>query len=212
MRATSLVLAILCLAVATGCEPVEKLPGEAAPEGNPAETVSRPTAATTPAGGSPTTAAATAGGGGEAIRGTDWRNVTLSRVAFMDLGTVRFRNGEAHLDYDNCFMLPGNTKPVYGHFIREEPASAPGAEDALVVIECGGDDLLQALIPVQVDGNERVAVSFIEADRVSGRGHQMTFVSYRIESGGIVVTTVKQPDGRTETRRYGWGGNGWDRL
>jgi hypothetical protein len=211
MRAKSLVLAILGLAVATGCERVEKVPGEAAPVGTPAETVSPVTATTTPGGGGATTAAGTAGGGA-AIRGTDWRNVTLSRVTFMDLGTVQFRNGEAHLGYDNCFMLPGNTQPVYGHLISEEPASAPAAEDALVVIECGGDAMLQSLIPIQADGNKRVAVSFIEADRVSGRGRQMTFVSYRIESGGTVVTTVKQPDGRTETRRYGWGGNGWDRL
>jgi hypothetical protein len=186
------------LATVTGCSSTAN-PSRA---GAASSQSASPAASVTPTGQPATPAPAQ----NSEIRNTDWRNVTI--LGLLDLGNVRFRNGVGGL----CRMLPGGAKPAYGHFINEEPASKPSTEDALVLVECGDSDPTdQALVPVQVDGAKRIAVGAIEQDTPTGPGPRMTFVSYEIQSGGTIVTTVRMPDGKVETRRYAWGGNGWEK-
>jgi len=187
MVPTRLLMAALGLSLLTGCA-------------SRGEEVAAPIRASSPA---TDAAAAKPPAGASAIRETDWRNVTLVRL--LKYGDVTFRNGEGA----NCRMLPGDAKPAYGHVINEEPAGRPATEDALVLVGCG-DAVEQALIPVALEGSRRVAVGAIEADAVTGPQPSMTFTSYRIENGNILVT-VKKPDGKPENRRYRWGGNGWER-
>ena len=148
------------------------------------------------------------------IRTTDWPNVKLVGLDFMSLGDLQFRNGRASSGANNCTMLPGGAKPAYAEYLAEEPASAPVTEDALILIECGSDSMDQALVPVQLgfDQKTRQAVGFIKADRPTGPGKRMTFLSYGVE-GRQIVTTVRKTDGTQETRRYRVaGGETWERV
>jgi hypothetical protein len=216
MRATLFVVAVLGLATATGCSShVQRRDGDAAPAGSPSQTPSALPTATSPAltptarpPSSPSTVK-TSAGRQSGIRGTDWKNVTIRGL--LNLGDVTFHGGQAHLGYNNCTMLPNAAKPAYADFIAEEPADSPSTEDALVLVECGGDGLDQALIPVQMSGTGRAAFGAIEADIPTRPDRRMTFTSYHLDRGTI-VTTVKRADGGTEIRRYaGNGGSSWVR-
>lgn len=148
------------------------------------------------------------------LRRTDWANVTLRSLNWMALGDLRFRDGAASSDANNCTMLPGNGSPAYGEFLTEEPAGRPPTEDALILIDCGSDNRDQALVMVQLgaDGRARNAAGFIEADTPAGPDRRMTFLTYRIDKG-LIVTTVRTTDGGDETRRYRFAGGGrWVRA
>ncbi|MEU5787608.1 hypothetical protein ABZ754_07745 [Micromonospora purpureochromogenes] len=232
MRALPLLTAALSLSILTGCtsEP-EKVEGDAGPAGAPSVTAGATVSAsaapsTTPSAtasaavpasaiASPTLPppAATSGPTSE-IRKTDWPDVTLANLAFMDIGEVRFRNGKASSGANNCTMLPGGARPAYAEFLTEEPANSPVTEDALILIECGSDGMDQALIPVQLgfDQKTRETIGFIQADPSTGPDRRMTFTSYTI-ARGVIVTTVRKADGSQETRRYRFGGGTtWERF
>jgi hypothetical protein len=210
MRVTRFVVAAVCLAVATGCtQDVQRRDGDAAPAGSPGRTTAAPVSST-PSNPAASTAPPQSAGRPSGIRGTDWKNVTLTQL--LGLGDVTFRDGQAHVGANNCTMLPGGAQPAYGEFLTEEPANAPVTEDALVLVECTGDYPDQHLIPVQVNGSRRSAYGSIDADVPAGPNARMTFTSYRLEAQTI-VTVVRKADGSTETRRYVFaGGNKWRRL
>lgn len=185
MRALPLMIAALALTVSTGCT------------AQPQQVATVPVASQT-----------------SVIRTTDWPNVKLENLGFMSLGDLQFRNGRASSGANNCTMLPGGARPAYAEYLTEEPASAPVTEDALILIECGSDAMDQALVPVQLgfDQKTRHAVGFIKADRPTGPGKRMTFLSYGVDRGQI-VTTVRKTDGTQETRRYRFaGGTTWERV
>jgi hypothetical protein len=218
MRAFPTAIATVSLCALTGCmTSPQRLDGQASPAGirSPAVSV-RPSAAAAPPSApaappaSPSRAATSDPASGETgttsiIRRTDWANVSLRGVSFMDQGDLRFRDGTAK----NCSMLPGGAEPAYGEYLTEEPADSPVTEDALVLVECGaGDDRVQALVMVQIgyDRKTRNAGSFIQADDA------MTFLSYRID-GNDIITTLRKADGGTESRRYRFaGGTTWERV
>jgi hypothetical protein len=222
MRAFPIMIAALGLCALTGCTASpERLDGQATPAGVRSPTVSAvPSVARTASSPSPGTAGAastvpagtsapTSGGSTPAsiIRRTDWANVNLHSVGFMDLGDLRFRDGEATTETNHCTLLPGGARPAYGEYLAEEPADSPVTEDALVLIECGLDDRLQALLPVKLgfDQKTRYAAGFIQGDRIR-------FLSYRLD-GESIVTTVRTTAGNTETRRYQFaGGTTWERA
>ena len=81
----------------------------------------------------------------------------LPAVAVMDLGDLRFRDGKASAEANNCTMLPGGARPAYAEFLTEEPAGNPVTEDALVLVECGSDGMDQALVPVKLGAEARRA-------------------------------------------------------
>jgi hypothetical protein len=222
MRAFPTMIAALGLCALTGCTASpQHLDGQAAPAGVTSPTPSAvPSVTRTASSPSPGTGAAAStvpagtsapqpGGSTPAsiIRRTDWANVNLRGVGFMDLGDLRFRDGEATTETNHCTLLPGGARPAYGEYLAEEPADSPITEDALVLIECGLDDRLQALLPVKLgfDQKTRSAAGFIQDDRVR-------FLSYRLD-GETIVTTVRTDAGDTETRRYQFaGGITWERA
>jgi hypothetical protein len=61
-----------------------------------------------------------------------------------------------------------------------------------------------------VDGTKRLAVGSIEPNSPNTVG-PVTITAYRLDNVDILVT-VKKADGTPETRRYRWGGNGWERY
>ncbi|WP_410809302.1 hypothetical protein [Micromonospora sp. 067-2] len=129
-------------------------------------------------------------------------------------GDVRFRDGKAALGYNNCTMLPGGARPYYADFITEEPANSPATEDALVLVECGGDTTQQILLMIQLgnDQKTRSEHSSIQADIPPDFDRRMTFLSYSVDRG-IVRTTVRTANGSTEQRRYRYdGGTRWVRM
>ena len=196
MRALPLVIAALSLTAATGCT------------AEPTEVATVPVAETIAASPSATPSRTST------IRTTDWANVTLNNLGFLSLGDTEFRDGRASSGANTCTMLPGGARPAYAEYLTEEPASAPVTEDALILVECGSDGMDQALVPVQLgfDQRARNAVGFIKADRPTGPGQRMTFLSYGVDRGQI-VTTVRKTDGTQETRRYRFaGGTTWERV
>jgi hypothetical protein len=237
VRALPLLITALSASILTGCaSSPQNVAGEAGPAGAPSQTagatvtsspavsVSASPAASTPAPSdtirpvkstptqtptrTPTRTPASV------IRKTDWANVTLGNLGFMDFGDTTFRNGKASSGANNCTMLPGGAKPAYAEYLTEEPANSPVTEDALILIECGSDGMDQALVPVKLgfDLKTREALGFIRADRPTGPSNRMTFTSYTVE-GHVIVTTVKKTDGSTETRRYRFGGGDtWERI
>ncbi|MGC4879108.1 hypothetical protein ACLQ26_22970 [Micromonospora sp. DT43] len=233
MRDRILIGAALGLTLVAGCTPsTDRIGGDAAPAGSPSASASPvPSASSVAVTGSPApsesangtarpTASATRARGSGApptgIRGTDWRNVVISGLAFCgESDTVRFRNGSNGLDVP-CTILPRGAQPVYAEFVVEEPAIAPSTEDALVLVELGnpGAWRRQALVPVQLsyNGRDRYARPVIRGDAPSG-GKVMTFTSYRVV-GQDVEATVRRLDGGTETRRWrkvDFDGN-WERV
>lgn len=228
MRIPPLLIAALGLSVLTACSATpDKVGGEAGPAGSPFQTVRASVAASLRPSLSPSPSAspspsvsrraspsASKSRAVSTIRSTDWANVTLAGVGFMELGDLKFRNGKASSGANNCTMLPGGARPAYAEYLTEEPANSPVTEDALILIECGSDGLDQALVPVQLgyDQKTRQASGFIKADIPSGPNRRMTFTSYRVE-GSLIVTTVRKADGSRETRRYRSGGGGrWERV
>lgn len=232
MRIPPLVLTALSLSLLTACSSgPTKVAGDAGPAGAPRPTTraisavtsdptrtpgttapatSRP-AATTPAAG-PTSTTGTPGAT-STIRRTDWAEVNLTDLAFLGFGDADFSGGKASSGANNCTMLPNGVRPSYGEYIAEEPASSPVTEDALVLVDCGSDGRQQALVPVKLgfDGKTREAIGFIPADRPTGPGQRMVFLTYAVRDGGI-VTTVRKADGTRETRRYrSGGGTRWER-
>ncbi|MFI6265380.1 hypothetical protein [Micromonospora sp. NPDC051006] len=227
-----LLTAVLGFSMVGGCASgVDRVGGDAGPAGSPATTSTAgstpaatststpaspsrtPAGVRTPASASKSPTRPATGGRGE-IRRTDWSNVSLADMNFLDLGDAEFHNGEASFGYNSCTMLPGGARPFYADFIAEEPANSLATEDALVLVECGGDGMHQALLVVQLeyDRKTRYEHSFIEADIPPGPGRRMTFTSYSVERG-VIVTTVKKADGGTEKRRYRYdGGSRWVRM
>ncbi|MFR9775320.1 hypothetical protein ACL02O_04580 [Micromonospora sp. MS34] len=229
MRAVPLI-AVLSLSILTGCTTKpESVKGEAGPAGSPARTASATASASAPVTATPSrTAPATTSASPAAkpspagsasspyrrIRSTDWANMTLKGLTFLDFGDATFRNGKASSGANTCTMLPGGARPAYAEYIAEEPANSPVTEDALILIECGSDGMDQALVPVQLafDQRTRYARGVIPADPANGSGGRMTFTSYTIQSGTIVCT-VRKADGSKETRRYRYdGGDNWGRY
>ncbi|MBQ1051881.1 hypothetical protein KBX50_25895 [Micromonospora sp. C51] len=233
MRARTLLIAAIGVSLLAGCTSrPNNVGGAAGPAGTPSATatVTAPTsvpgtpsatATVTPPASVPRTPSPTATKPAgstspkpRGIRATDWANVRLGGVSFMDLGDITFRNGRASSGANNCVMLPGGARPVYAEYLTEEPANSPITEDALILIECGSDAMDQALIMVQLgyDQKERRAVGVIEADPPSRPGERMTFLSYAVEQQ-VIVTTVRRADGTQETRRYRFnGGNNWGQF
>src|SRR5690348_15688998 len=124
MRTLPLLLAALGVAVLAGCGAApEHLDGAAQPAGGWSESPSTPAktsaaaAATAPSSAAPTKSAA---GAASVIRATDWANVTLENVVFLDLGDLKFRGGEASSGANNCTMLPAGARAVYAEFLTEE--------------------------------------------------------------------------------------------
>ncbi len=214
MRALTLVIAALSVSIMTGCTSrPENVEGEAGPAGAASQTTSATVSASAAAlvSPSPTNSASGLRSG---IRGTDWANVTLVNLGFMDLGDTRFRDGKASSGAVNCTMLPGGAQPVYAEYLAEEPANSPITEDALILIECGSDGMDQAVIPVKLgyDQKARLPIGFIPADPSTGPNNRMTFTSYSIENG-VIVTTVRKANGSNETRRYRFDGSmSWERF
>jgi hypothetical protein len=227
MRAFSTVIAALGLCALTGCvASPTRLDGQASPAGitTPAvsaapSTATAPPVATSPSPSRDGTPDPVPGRTGttSVIRGTDWPDVNLRGVSFLDLGDLRFRGGEVTAGTSRCVMLPGGARPAYGEYLTEEPADSPVTEDALVLVECGqeenangagGNERVQALVLVQLghDQKTRNARGHIRADDA------MTFLSYRID-GEDIVTGVRTAGGRTENRRYRFaGGSTWERV
>jgi hypothetical protein len=231
MRASPMVIATLGLCALTGCtDAPERLDGQASPAGITTPAASAVSSTTAPSTAAPSTAAPSTAApvssapslpvspsrGGTSdpapdatqatsiIRRTDWPNVSLRNMTFMDQGDLRFRDGRT----DRCTMLPGGARPAYGDYLTEEPADSPATEDALVLVECDAGDPVQALVMVQIgyDQKSRHAGSFIQAD------DSTTVLSYRIDDHDI-VTTVRTAAGRTENHRYRFaGGSHWERV
>jgi len=196
----------------------EQVAGRAGPAGVAPTTVSAPASASTgpvtEATTTPRTSASPVAERTSTIRKTDWSNVIIKNLDFLGLGDAHFRGGKASSGATTCTMLPGAARPAYAEYLTEEPANSPVTEDALVLIECGVDDMQQALVPVQLgfDRKSRNAVGLIEADIPTGPDHWMTFTSYTVQRGSI-VTTVRTTDGGKETRRYRFaGGARWKRA
>jgi hypothetical protein len=207
-----------------GCSPgPDKVGGDAGPAGRPAATSAPPSpglpgAVSPEPWGSATDGPGSDQSGGTGVTGdirrTDWANVTISNLGFLGVGDLTFRGGEATADHISCTMLPGGAKPVYAEVLAEEPANAPSTEDAVVLVECGSDAMQQALVLVQLgyDQRTRQRAGLIDADIPPTATGRMTFVAYSIDTF-TVATTIRRPDGGTESRRYRHdGGDRWVRA